>query len=97
MDALVARGSFSKHDKRVMIKFYLLLGKSPVEIHEVMQQALHGFCPSYETIRRWVVAIREGKQDLDDEARGGRPVSATSPDVEDKVAAAVRQDRRLTT
>ena len=80
-----------------MIKFHLLLGKSPMEIHQVMEQALQEFCPSYETIRRWVVAIREGKEDLDDEARTGRPVNATSPDVEEKVAAAVRQDRRLTT
>ena len=56
-----------------------------------MQQALQDFCPSYETVRRWVVAIRAGKEDLDDEARAGRPVTATSPDVEKKVAAAVRQ------
>ena len=97
MDTLVAGQSFSKHDKRVMIKFYLLLGKSPLEIHQVMEQALQDFCPSYETVRRWVVAIRAGKEDLDDEARTGRPVTATSPDVEEKVAAAVRQDRRLTT
>ena len=80
-----------------MIKFHLLLGKSPLEIHQVMEQALQDFCPSYETVRRWVVAIRAGKEDLDDEPRTGRPVTATSPDVEEKVAAAVRQDRRLTT
>jgi transposase len=97
MDALVARQSFSNHDKRVMIKFHLLLGKSPLEIHQVMEQALQDFCPSYETVRRWVVAIRAGKEDLDDEPRTGRPVTATFPDVKEKVAAAMRQDRRLTT
>ena len=80
-----------------MIRFHLLLGKSPIEIHHVMEQALQDFCPSYETVRRWVVAIRAGKEDLDDEPRTGRPVTATSPDVEEKVAAAVRQDRKLTT
>lgn len=40
------------------------------------------------------MAIREGKEDLDDEVRNGQPLTATSQDVEDKAAAAVRQDRR---
>lgn len=97
MNAFVARESFSKHDKRAIIKFHLLLGKSAMEIHQIMQQALQGFSPSYETVRRWVVVIREGKEDLEDEARSGRPLTATSPDVVDKVADAVQQDRRLTT
>ena len=73
-----------------MIKFHLLLGKSPVEIHQVMHQALQDFCPSYETIRRLVVAIHEGKEDLHDEVRAGRPVTATSPGVKKKIAATVR-------
>lgn len=72
-----------------MIKFHLLLGKSRVEIHDVMQRAMEGFCTSYERIRRWVVAIHEGKEDMDEEARSRRPVTETSPDFENKVAAAV--------
>ena len=43
------------------------------------------------------MAIREGKDNLDDEARTDRPVTATSPNVEDRVADPVQQDRRLTT
>ena len=97
MDASVKRESCSKHDKRVIIKFHLLLGKSPVEIHQVMQAALQEFCPCYETIRKWLVAIRDGKEDVEDEARSGRPVTATSPDVVQTVVDAIHEDRRLTT
>lgn len=97
MNALVARQSFTKYDKRVIIKFYVLLNKSPTEIHEIMRQGLQDSCPSYETIRRWVVAIREGKEDLDDEDRSGRPITAKTEDVVKKVDDAVQQDRRLTT
>lgn len=61
-----------------MIKFHPLLGKSPVKIHQVIQQAVQDFCPSHETARRWIVAIREGKEELDDEALAGWPVTATS-------------------
>ena len=82
---------------RVIIKFHLLLRKLPLEIHQVMQAALQDLCPCYETIRKWVVAIREGKEDLEDEARSGRPVTATSQDVVQKVADAIHQYRRLTT
>lgn len=96
MNALVARESFSKRDKRAIIKFHVLLGRSPHEIHAVMQEALGDASPSYETIRRWVLSIREGKEDLDDEPRSGRPASAHSDDLVTKLEAAVREDRRIT-
>ena len=35
--------------------------------HQLMQQGLHEFCPSYETVRRLVDVIREGKEGLNDE------------------------------
>lgn len=83
--------------KGITIKFHSLLGKSPLEIHRVIQQAPQEFCPSYETIRRWIVAIHPGKEGLDDEAWTGRSVTATSPDVETKMTGAMQQDRRLIT
>ena len=48
------------------------------EIHEIKLTALEDACPLYEIIRRWAVAIREGKEDLDDEPRSGRSKDATS-------------------
>ena len=97
MEHSVLRESFSKHDKRVLIKFHVLLGKSPTEIHHVLQQGLGNQCPSYETVRRWVAAIQSGKEDCDDEPRSGRPATVTNPEIVQNVAAMIQEDRRLTT
>lgn len=93
----MADSCFSKYDKRVIIKFHLLLGKSPIEIHQAMQEVLKSSCPSYETIRRWSVSIREGKPDLDDEPRSGRPSTSRTPEIIEKVNQLVAEERRLTT
>ena len=62
-----------------------------------MQQGLQDCCPSYETIRRWVKSFREGREDTADDHRSGRPITATSASVVEKVSNAIDKDRRLTT
>ena len=97
MDQFVARSSFTKYDITVVIKFHVLLGKSPMETHSLMSQALGESCPSYETIRKWFQLIRDGKEDLGDEDRSGRPTTATSEVLVQKVASMLVEDRRVTT
>ena len=97
MDRFVLQNSFTKEDNRTVIKFFVLLNKSPTEIHEIIQQGLQDWCPSYETIRRWVKSFREGREDTADDHRSGRPITATSASVVEKVSNAIDKDRRLTT
>lgn len=96
MDALVAsrEANFLPSATRMMIKFHLLFGNRWKFIKwcsKLCKNSAHLTRPSDDG---WWLS--EVKEDLDDEARSGRLVTATSPDVEDKMAA-VRQDRRLTT
>ena len=97
MDRFILQNSFTKEDNRTVIKFFVLLNKSPTKIHEIMQQGLQDCCPSYETIWRWVKSFREGREDTADDHRSGRPITATSASVVEKVSNAIDKDRRLTT
>jgi hypothetical protein len=80
MDNSVLQQSFTQHDFRVIIKFHVLLKKTPTDIFHLMSTALGEHCPSYETIRKWTKLISEGKVDMDDEIRSGRPTSASNPE-----------------
>ena len=96
MDAFVMQ-TFSKQDKTTIIKFFVLLHKSPKEIHDLMIQALGSEFLSYDTVRRWVRAVLDGTENVEDEARSGRPVLATAAAQVDQVATLLQEDRRLTT
>lgn len=97
MNVTVLQQSFSKHDLRTVIKFHVLLKRNATEIHQIMTDALGEVCPSYETIRRWVNAILQGKTDVGDECRSGRPVSASTADIVEKIEELLQEDRRITT
>lgn len=97
MDTSVLQASFSKSDFRSIIKFHVLLRKTPTEIHAIMAAALGDFCPSYETVRSWSRRISEGKVDVDDEHRSGRPVSASDDQHVEMATRLLEEDRRITT
>ena len=78
------------------MKFLFLLGKSPAEVHQDLEQGLQKHAPSYETVRRWMRRFREGRTSTDDESRSGRPVTATSLEVVERVAQLLDEDRRVT-
>ncbi|CAF1410283.1 unnamed protein product, partial [Rotaria sp. Silwood1] len=44
-------------------------------IHEELATALGPNAPSYQTVARWAKRFREGKEDVNDDSRSGRPVS----------------------
>jgi transposase len=47
----------------------------PKTIHEELATALGSNAPSYQTIARWTKRFREGREDVNDDPRSGRPVS----------------------
>jgi histone-lysine N-methyltransferase SETMAR len=96
MDIAVLQQSFSKHDIRAIIKFYVLQHQSATDIHKIMTSALGSHSPSYNTIREWVSAFKNGKTGTDDEHRSGRPVSVSTTENVEKVKALLEEDRRIT-
>ena len=67
-------------------KFLILLSKSVTEYHQDSKEEFQKHVPPYESIRRWMKRLREGKTSTEDEIRSGRPPTATSPDLIEIVA-----------
>lgn len=95
MDDEAVRASFSRRDVRVIIKFFVLLNKEPPEIHGLLQEGLQNHCPSIQTVRKWVSAIRDGREDMDDEQRPGRPECSTDEGHIQAVSDMLEEDRRI--
>ena len=54
------------------------LGNNAISIHNEFKIVKVDQAPSYSTIQRWVKHFKEGKQQLKDKARSGRPITATT-------------------
>jgi [histone H3]-lysine36 N-dimethyltransferase SETMAR len=60
---------------RYYIKIRTILEIDPKTIHEELATALGPNAPSYPTVARWAKCFREGREDVNDYPRSGRPVS----------------------
>lgn len=69
MDRMTAQRSFSRTDIRVIIKYSMLLYKHPMEIVADLVRALSDNAPSIQTVRKWVVAFQQGRDNVDGEER----------------------------
>ncbi|CAF5121790.1 unnamed protein product, partial [Rotaria sp. Silwood1] len=57
------------------IKIRTILGINPKIIHEELVKALESKAPSYLTVAEWTKRFCEGREDVSDDPRSGRPVS----------------------
>jgi hypothetical protein len=76
MDRERLHGSFSWKDVTALIKFKVFFGKSAVECYKLLNKGLGTCAPSYETVRPWVKAIKNGQEETSDAPHGGAPTSA---------------------
>ena len=91
-----AHQNFSRYDIRVIIKFSVILGKDASCIHKDLVTVLRENAPSIQTVRKWVKAVSEGRDDMEDEPRPGRPVTACGDANISKVLVSLSDDRRKT-
>ncbi|EYC30978.1 hypothetical protein Y032_0004g1883 [Ancylostoma ceylanicum] len=84
-----------KHEIRAVIKFFQLEGKTATEIKSRLDAVLGDSSPSFSTVSFWVLEFRRGRKRSEDESRAGRPKSATTPEIIDKVHDMVLDDRRV--
>jgi histone-lysine N-methyltransferase SETMAR len=96
MDLVSSKASFTRYDIRTIIKFLSLLGKPALEIHQMLVAALGECAPSIQTVRKWMRMISEGRLDMDDEDRSGRPTTVTTDDKVAQISEILKEDRRQT-
>jgi transposase len=76
MDRERLHGSFSWTDVTTLIRFNVCLGKSAVECYKLLKEGLGTCAPSYETVRLWAKAIKNGREETRDAPHGKAPTSA---------------------
>jgi len=80
---------------RSIIRFLNARTVLPSEIHHQICQVYGDNAMSDGMVRKWVRMFNEGRQNVHDEARSGRP-SLVNDDLVRKVNERVRDDRRFT-
>jgi len=80
---------------RSVIRFLNARNLLPSEIHHQICQVYGDNAMSDDMIRKWVRMFNEGRENVHDEARSGRP-SLVNEDLVHKVNERVRDDRRFT-
>ena len=78
---------------RVLIKHYFMKDKSPQETK--LDKHYGDSAPSIRTAYKWFQNFRSGHMDTSDAERSGHFVSATTPEIIDKIHNMVMDDRRV--
>ncbi|UYV82421.1 hypothetical protein LAZ67_21002026 [Cordylochernes scorpioides] len=82
-------------EQRYAIKFCVRLGKNATETFQRLQKALKDDCISRSQSGKWQKAFKEGREEVADEPRSGRPTTARTDENVDRVLEVLRTDRRL--
>ena len=82
-------------EQRINIKFLAQLGKSPTETLAMVRSVYGDQTLSRARVFMWHKRFRDGREDVDDDERPGRPSSSRNEENVRKVRDLVRSDRRL--
>ncbi|XP_037907050.1 protein GVQW3-like [Hermetia illucens] len=78
-----------------VIEFLFLEGLKTKKIYERMLKVYKNSSHSISTIERWV-AFKCGRTSLEDDLRQGRPKTATTPEIVEKIQDIVLENRQVT-
>ena len=78
------------------IKFCVKAGKSAFETIELISNAYGSAAMSRAIVYRWYAPFREGREDVKDDARSGRPSNARTDENVESVLRLLTEDRRTT-
>ncbi|KAG8238430.1 hypothetical protein J437_LFUL002887 [Ladona fulva] len=67
----------SSLEQRYAIKFCSKMNKSLAQTHKLIVQAYGDSSISYSQVSRWLKAFKEGREEVVDEPRAGRPPTST--------------------
>ena len=79
---------------RSVIRFLNAKKLTPIEIHRQLEEVDGKTCISVQHVRKWYREFSEGRTDVHDEQRSGRP--SVSDEVVAKIERILLEDRRVT-
>lgn len=82
-------------EQRYAIKFCVKLKKSATETFASLTEAYGDATLSRTMVFRWHKAFKEGRENVEDDPRSGRPISSTNDENVEVVRAVMVKDRRL--
>jgi len=85
-----------KFEQCCAIKFCVKLGESATVIYEKLQKAYGEHSLSRAQVFRWHKSFLEGREQVEDKPRAGRPSTSKTEDNVERVRSLLRSDRRLT-
>ncbi|CAF3544865.1 unnamed protein product [Rotaria sp. Silwood1] len=85
-----------KFEHRSIIKFLVLEGQSPSNIHERMTAIYGDSAPSRTMVFEWVPRFKNGQLNIEESPRSWRPISTTDEKTIKVVENLVIEDRRIT-
>ena len=83
-------------EQRINLKFLVRLGKTPSDALGMLQEVYGDGTMSRSRVFEWHKRFKEGREDVEDDSRSGRPSTSRTADNVERVKQMVRGDRRLT-
>jgi len=89
----VTKRDWQKFEQHLAIKFCLKLGESATVTYEKLQRAYGEHSLSRAQVFRWYKYFLEGREQVEDEPRAGRPSTSKMDNNMERVRSLVRSDR----
>ena len=83
-------------EQRINLKFLVRLGKNPTEAPKLLQEVYGDDTMSRTRFFEWHRRFKEGREEVEDDQRSGRPSTSRADKNVERVRQKVRSDRRLT-
>ena len=83
-------------EQKINLKFLIRLGKTPTETLNSLQEVYGDAMMSRTWIFEWHKRFREGREDVEDDPRSGRPTTSRTNENVERVREKVHSDCRLT-
>ena len=82
--------------QRANIKFCIKLEKKFAETYELMKKVYGDYCMSRTQVYTWFTQFKNGRDDLNDGPRPGRPEASNRPELVEKICEIIAIDANFT-
>ncbi|EGI58630.1 FLJ37770-like protein [Acromyrmex echinatior] len=82
-------------EQRIVVKFHVKLGKTSTETYNLLKEVYGHECLSRARVFEWFKRFQDGREDVEDDSRPGRPSTSKTDDNIETIGNLIRSDRRL--